>query len=161
MVQSSGRIRSTALSVVFTTPNSYGKCISGIMKARCERSTLPYPVRKISKAAKHVICLVQGTQVEGLRAGDNCPFDECDEPYRDYTGWFLHCKEKHAKYIPKGGGYVPTTLKSEDRARMPMFRCTTCMASIPIGQVFRHHAQCLASLLPETVGGCTSQQRYH
>ncbi|KAH7725491.1 hypothetical protein AAVH_06941 [Aphelenchoides avenae] len=101
---------------------------------------------------------VQGTQVEGLRAGDNCPFDECDEPYRDYTGWFLHCKEKHAKYIPKGGGYVPTTLKSEDRARMPMFRCTTCMASIPIGQVFRHHAQCLASLLPETVGGFMRQR---
>lgn len=96
--------------------------------------------------------LVQGVQISGLSDG-KCPFDGCPEPFRDFTGWYLHCTMEH-DYISKHGGHAPRALSASEKARMPTFRCTTCFACLPIGRVQRHRAQCPAFAFPETVGPC-------
>lgn len=101
---------------------------------------------------------MQRVRIEGLR-DTSCPFDGCDQPYVDFIGWYLHCVAKHSEFLASNGGFVPVPLESEQRVRIPMFRCTTCSASVPIGQVQRHSARCAATLFPETLGPCKSRTR--
>lgn len=99
----------------------------------------------------YIVCLAQGVQIPCLRDG-TCPFDDCDEPYRDFIGWYLHCTSKHPEYILAAGRSVPYTLTTEERERLPMFRCTTCFMCVPLAQVYRHHEKCAARMLPESIG---------
>lgn len=95
---------------------------------------------------------MQGVQLSGLRVGDNCPFNElCPYQYRDFVGWYIHCYLEHCELFGEGTG-LSATLRSEERERIPMFRCSSCLELIPVSMLAHHHVRCPASILPETVG---------
>ncbi|KAH7729044.1 transcription factor 19-like protein [Aphelenchoides avenae] len=101
---------------------------------------------------------VQGIQIHGLRADSKCPFDGCDALYRDFIGWYLHCIIVHSDALAPFGGSTSRYLDWKAKERIPLFRCTTCYAQIPVGQVQRHRENCSAWALPETVGALMLQR---